>query len=491
MTRLLPSTWASRNQRRQPELRDHRLIPRCPVVVEPTCVAEDDSSLSSRRWDSVAVTSTPAVGSEELEEPTGVTPTRLDSNKPSLRQALGVLRIRHYRNLWLSSFVSFTGMQMQQIARGVLAWDLTQSHAAVGSVFLSFGLPMLLFSLVGGATADRLNKRSLTMMTQGATGVLALVTALLVVSDVITIELLLLVGVVQGSFFSFGMPARSPLMALSVPADDLTSAMALSNAAMNATRLGGPAIAGGLIALQGVETAYFVQAALYVISVAILLRVPHGLGAPNNSERRSVFREIGAGVGYAVHHKILRLLLLMGFISAMFAMPYVILLPGFVEEDLGLGSSAFGILSSVTGVGALVGSLVVAAFSNHNRKPLIQFGCGIAGGLGLILLGVGSDRFGYAGALVAVLFLGLTLTTFQTLNMTMVMAATDEQYYGRINSMMMLTFSSMPVMAIPLGLVADEIGVVNLFVLQGLVVMAALGVVAAMNVKYTFGPQAG
>jgi hypothetical protein len=265
--------------------------------------------------------------------------------------------------------------------------------------------------------------------------------------------------------------------------------MALSNAAMNATRLGGPAIAGGLIALQGVETAYFVQAALYVISVAIILRVPHSLGEPNDSERKSVFGEIVAGLTYAVRHKILRLLILMGFINAMFALPYVILLPGFVEEDLGQGSEAFGILSSVTGVGALVGSLAVAAFANHTRKPLIQFACGLAGGFGLILLGAGSDQFGYTGALLAILFLGLTLTTFQTLNMTMVMAAADEQYYGRVNSMMMLTFSSMPIMAIPLGLLADEIGVVNLFVLQGLVVMAALGLVASLNVRYTFGPQ--
>ena len=422
-------------------------------------------------------------------EPAAVATGRPESNKPSLRNAFKVLRLRNYRNLWFSSLVSFTGMQMQQIARGVLAWELTHSHAAVGSVFLSFGLPMLLFALVGGATADRLNKRTMTIVTQGATGVLALITAVLVVTDTITIQLLLLVGVVQGVFFAFGMPARSPLMALSVPHGEITSAMALSNAAMNATRLVGPAIAGLLIAVQGIETAYFVQAALYVLSVAIVLRVPHKLGNPDDSIRKGVFTEIAAGVRYATHHATLRLLLLMGFVSAMFAMPYIILLPGFVEEDLGQGSEAFGILSSVTGVGALVGSLAVAAFANHNRKPLIQLVCGIAGGLGLILLGIGSELYGYAGALIAILFLGLTLTTFQTLNMTMVMAAADEQYYGRINSMMMVTFSSMPVMAIPLGLLADSIGVVNLFMVQGVVVIVTLIVIAMMNLGYTFSPQ--
>jgi len=118
-----------------------------------------------------------------------------------------------YRLLWTSSLFSFMGMNVQMVARALLAWELTESFGAVGAISLSFGLPMLLFSLVGGSLADRLEKRNLSLVTQSATGVLALGTAVLVATGAITFELLFAVGLVQGTLFAFGMPARGPLMA--------------------------------------------------------------------------------------------------------------------------------------------------------------------------------------------------------------------------------------------------------------------------------------
>ena len=89
---------------------------------------------------------------------------------PSLRRALEVFDSREYRYIWISSLVSFMGMQIQQVARGVLAWELTGSFFATGIVMFSFGLPMFAFSLFGGAIADRVNKRDLSILTQVAIG---------------------------------------------------------------------------------------------------------------------------------------------------------------------------------------------------------------------------------------------------------------------------------------------------------------------------------
>jgi MFS family permease len=410
-------------------------------------------------------------------------------NRPSLRKAFVVFENRDYRFLWASSLASFTGMQMQQIARAVLAWDLTGSYSAVGAVFLSFGLPMLLFSLMGGALADRLNKRNLTLMTQAATGVLMLVTAVLIVTDLITIELLILVGLAQGTFFAFGMPARSPLMAVVVGPEQLMSAMALQNAAMNATRLGGPAIAGVLLGIWGVEAAYFAQSGLYVVSVALLLLVPSARGAAERVQRGNMFREILGGVRYASNDGVLRMLLALAFTTALFALPYQVLLNGFVEEDLGMTPSAYAFLQTLTGVGALVGSLGVAAFTEYDRKPLLQLVSGLLGALGLLVLGFGSMAFGFGGAIAAVLILGLMLTVYQTLNQTMIMGAAKPEFYGRMMSMMMLTFSTMPLMGVPLGLAADRFGATSVFITQGALVIMVLVLLAARNRSYTFGRE--
>ena len=174
-------------------------------------------------------------------------------NRPSLRKALDVFQNRDYRYLWTSSVLAFVGMQIQQVARGVLAWELTESFGATGLMMFAFGLPLLLFSLFGGAIADRFNKRDLAILTQVGIVAVALTTSTLIVTDRMTVELLFVLGLFQGTWFAIGMPARQPLMALVVGEKQIMSAMAMGNAAMNGTRLIGPALAGMLIVWNGVE----------------------------------------------------------------------------------------------------------------------------------------------------------------------------------------------------------------------------------------------
>ena len=118
------------------------------------------------------------------------------SQKPSMRAALVVFKYKYYRYLWISSALSFTAMQMQQVARALLAWDLTGSYGAIGLISLSFGLPMLLFSLVGGALSDRMEKRNLVLGTQVMNSMLAVAHAVPVMTGTMTMELLFVLGLV-------------------------------------------------------------------------------------------------------------------------------------------------------------------------------------------------------------------------------------------------------------------------------------------------------
>jgi MFS family permease len=418
-------------------------------------------------------------------------------NRPSLRKAMVVFEFKYYRYLWISSAFSFTGMQMQQVARALLAWQLTHSYGAVGMVSLAFGLPMLLFSLIGGAMSDRMEKRNLVLATQIVNGVLAMGTATAIVTGQMTIELLFVLGLLQGTGFALGMPARTPLMADAVGAKNVMSAIAMSNAAMNATRLIGPALAGLMVALWGIESAYFAQATFNSLSALVMLLVPTGLAAASGHRpsvggvaRGNMFVEIGRGLKYVATEPRLRLLMGMMFVVSLFAMPYVMLLAGYVQEDLGQSESAYGWLQSVSGIGAIVASVAVAAFTEFDRKPLVQWVTGVLGGLSLIMLALGSEIAGYPGAIVAVVMLGLWLTAYQTLNNTMLMDEADPSYYGRVMSVNMLTFSVMPLMAVPLGALADLIGASQIFAIMGGVVVAFMLFTAVINPGYTFGRQA-
>ena len=416
-----------------------------------------------------------------------------DSGEPprsGFRAATAVFGYRNFRYLWVSSLFSFTGMQMQQIARALLAWELTKSFGAVGLISLSFGLPMLLFSLVGGSLADRFEKRNLTIASQAATAVLAAINAMMLVTGTITIEWLFILGLGGGTAMALGMPARTPLMAQSVGPKNVMSAMAMSNAAMNATRLFGPAVAGAMVAIWNLESVYFAQAGLYIISCLLLFMVPTGMGLVAGMQRKpagNMFAEIGAGLKYVATDPRLRMLNGMMFVVSFFAMPYVMLLAGFVKKDMALGDGAFGLLQSVSGAGALVGSLGIAMIAAYDRKSMVQWVSGVCGALGLIALAIGSHLFGFGGAIVAILILGFALTAYQTLNSTMIMDAAKPEYYGRVMSINMLTFSAMPLMAFPLGKIADQVGARETFAAQGLIVLGFMLVAAVLSPAHTFG----
>jgi len=414
-------------------------------------------------------------------EPTG---------KPSLRAALVVFQNRNYRFLWTSSLFSFTGMQMQQVARALLAWELTHSFGSVGLISLSFGLPMLCFSLIGGSLADRFEKRNLTMASQSATAFFAVMTAVMLVTGTITIGWLFVMGLGGGTAMALGMPARSPLMAQVVGPQNVMSAMAMSNAAMNATRLFGPALAGVMVAVWNLESVYFLQAGMSVLSVLALLFVPTGIGhiaSAHGASGANMFREIANGLTYVARDNRLRQLNLSMLVVSFFAMPYVMLLAGFIEEDLGRDKAAFGLLQSISGLGALAASLCIATLTTYDRKTLIQWCAGIVGGLGLIALALLSKTMGFGGAMAAVLVLGFALTSYQTLNSTLIMDAAKPEFYGRVMSINMLSFSAMPLMAFPLGEIADVVGVTTLFVAQGCVVVGFMALISILNPGHTFG----
>ena len=128
--------------------------------------------------------------------------------KPSLRNAFQAFDNRNFRFLFASSFASFIGMQMMMVGRGLLAWELTGSFATTGLLGISFGLPMLILSPFGGATADRFEKRQMMVIARFVSGVIAALTAVFIITGVISVPILFALGLVQGTMFAFMMPAQ-------------------------------------------------------------------------------------------------------------------------------------------------------------------------------------------------------------------------------------------------------------------------------------------
>ncbi len=414
-------------------------------------------------------------------------PGMAGSARPSLRNAFVSLKSRKFRLLWFSMLGSFIGMSMQMIARGWLAFELTGSFAMVGVISIAWGLPMMMFSLPGGAIADRMERRDLVLFSQLGTGLLALIMAVLITIGQMNIPILFGMGLIQGVIFAFNMPARQALIAEIVPPGELMNAIALNNAGMNVTRIIGPAAAGVMIGLWGVESAYYAQAVMYLATLVFVIMLPrsgsHLLGA---DLRGSITSEIGVGLRYIAGQRTLLMLMLMAFVPTILGMPYMMLLPGLAVKELGLPADGYGFLITVSGFGALAGSLMVASLTTFPRKGLLQTGTGIGFGAGLLALGLATVAFGYTGALVSIMILGLFSNMYMTLNNTMIMTETRPEFYGRIMSIYMLTFSVFPFMSYPLGILADHITATTTFSILGVGIIAFIMITFLANPRFVF-----
>jgi MFS family permease len=414
-----------------------------------------------------------------------------EQTAPGRRDTFAAFRYRNYRILWASMAVSFVGMTMQMVARGWLAYDLTGAHTAVGIVMLAWGIPQLLLSLPGGAIADRVDKRTVVILSQAAIALTSLGTGVFITMGVINIPILFVMGVAQGAVFAFNLPARQAMLPEMVPRPGLMNAIALNNSAMNASAIVSPAIAGLLMATLGVAVVFYVQAALNLVVVVLLLQLPRSTShLAGRAARRSVRADIGIGLRFIWSSRTLRLLMLMAFVPAVLGMPYNTLLPGFAREDMGLSEQAYGLLLAAPGVGALAGTVGIAALSGRIRVQPVQAVAGLGFGGSLVALAAASLAFGVPGAVLSLTLLGLSSASYMTLNNTLLMQHSPPEFYGRVMSVFMLTFSMFPLAAWPLGMLADVIGARTTFVLLGTAIATFIVLVTISNLRYTLGREA-
>jgi predicted MFS family arabinose efflux permease len=413
-------------------------------------------------------------------------PDSAESSQPRrlrLPRTFAALRNTEYRLLWIGTLGSFLAMQMQMVARGYLAYELTGSAAALGIVSLARGLPQLVFTLVGGVVADRVQKRNLLLVTQSVTGLLALVTAMLVFTDRITIMQLVILGFVEGTVFAFNMPARQAFLPELVEQKDLMNAVALNNAGMNFASIFGPALAGLLITLPfvGLTRVFFFVAACYILPVFMLTRI-HPRFEVAGKIKEPVLDEVRGGLRYIRQHDVLAMLLIVGLVPVLLGFSYQSMLPVFAgPKVLNVGASGLGLMSTFTGVGSLVGSLLIASYTNVRRRGLLQLTTGAAFGIALLLFALSQN---FLVALVALLFVGFTASADRSLNMTLITAVTAREYYGRVLSVNMMGFSFMMLTPLPIGFAADHIGAPATMAILGGVIAIMVTAVGTLASSY-------
>ncbi|HLZ07479.1 MAG TPA: MFS transporter, partial [Chloroflexota bacterium] len=301
----------------------------------------------------------------------------------------GALRGRDFRLFWFGAFVSNIGSWIQTIALSWLVLQLTNSPLALGVVSFAGTAPILALSLVGGVYVDRVDRRNLLRVTQSLLLVSATVLAILTLIGKIKVEYIVIISLINGTIMAANAPAWQTFIVDLTEAADLPTAIALNSTQFNLSRVVGPSIAGVLLATIGAAGCFFANALSFVAVVAALFAIrPKRVARALDTS--GIWKRLGAGVGYASGHTVLRPLIVQTAIMTVFGFPFVLLMPVMAQQVLGLGASGYGALMSATGVGAILGSLTVATFGRRFPRGRLLLAAEI--GFSVSLIGFSASR---------------------------------------------------------------------------------------------------
>lgn len=375
------------------------------------------------------------------------------------------LKHKNFQLFFSGQFVSLTGTWMQSVAQSWLVYRLTGSVVLLGLIGFASQIPVFLLAPIGGAIADRYNRRRILIITQTAAMIFAFVLAILTLTETIRVWHLFVIAALFGIANAFDIPTRQAFAVDMVGKEDLINAIALNSSMFNGARIVGPAIAGLLVAAIGEGWCFFINASSYIAVIAGLLLMK--ISVEVRPKIGSALSNIAEGFGFVAKTAPVRaLLLLLGLISLM-GMPYAVLMPIFADKILGGGSSTLGFLMGASGVGALLAALSLAM-----RKEVFGLGRWVAfasAGLGLSLILFSFSNVFWLSALLLIP-VGFSMMTQMAASNTLVQSMVPDELRGRVMSVYAMMFMGMaPLGALMAGVLANHLGAQNTVALGGFV----------------------
>ena len=383
-------------------------------------------------------------------------------------RSLSPLAHDDFRRLVVGSGATGIANWVQQIAKGLLVYELTDSPFQLSLVMFAQGFPMFLSSPIGGALADRFEQRTIIWASQAVMTMVGIALALLVLTDVVVIWHIYVLAVISGILFGINGPPRQAIVYDLVEPGELRQAIALNAVVQNSSRVFGPLMGAGLIAVVGLEGAFFLQAVGYVVGMITVLLIR------TKSPRRastavSLLSNLREGLAYVRPDRLLTALVIIAVINAAMAWPYMNLMPAFALDILGLSESGFGLLMAGAGAGAFIGATVVGLLGQTRGGGHLLVWTVLGMGFGLVAMSL-TDILPLVAALVFVM--GLLSAVQQILNNTLSQVHVDDQYRGRVTSLYFQTWGLTPLGGLVIGALAETMGLQESFFVTGLAILA-------------------
>jgi len=301
----------------------------------------------------------------------------------TLRRIFKAFQYRDFRLMWIGACTSSIGTWMQIVAQGWLIYRLSHSAFYLALDQFLAGIPIFLFSLIGGVVADRIERRKILLMSQWVQMASAGTLTILVVLGLQHVWPILCLSFVSGFAQAFGGPAYSALIPTLVEKEDMPNAIALNSIQFNLAVTVGPALAGITLARFGEKWCFGLNALSFLAPIITLLMISARFLPERTKE--SIFASLKQGIRFVRQQGSMEALIVLAFCMTALSMPMRTYIPVFVKDIFHRGPETYGNLLSLMGVGSICGSLAVAGIGNIRNKGrfaltmLILLGAGIAG----------------------------------------------------------------------------------------------------------------
>lgn len=407
--------------------------------------------------------------SSETLPPNNASPAATDTrlNPAKISHMWRALSHPNFRLFFYGQTISLVGTWMSRIATSWLVYRLTGSAFLLGVVGFAGQFPSFALSPFAGVFVDRWNRHRLLVVTQVLAMLHVTLLAVLTLGHWITVWQVAALSIFQGLVNAFDMPARQSLIIQLIDKkEDLSNAIAVNSSMVNGARLIGPSVGGVLIAAVGEGWCFAIDALSYVAVIGTLLMMRLPRQVRDDSLRKDVLTDLRDGWSYVVSSRTIRSILLLLALVSLVGMPYTVLMPVMANEVLGGGPNTMGVMMAATGVGALIGAILLTA-----RKTVLGLGKFIP--LAAVLFGLGLFFFSMSRTLWISAPL-LVLTGYGFINQlavsnTLLQTIVDEDKRGRVMSFYVMAFmGTAPFGSLLAGSVAARFGAPTTLMFGGL-----------------------
>jgi predicted MFS family arabinose efflux permease len=353
----------------------------------------------------------------------------------TLSRIFKAFHYRDFRLMWIGACTSSIGTWMQIVAQGWLIYRLSHSAFLLALDQFLGGIPIFLFSLIGGVIADRAERRKILLGSQYVQMFSAAVLTLLVATGRVHVWHILCLSFVSGFAQAFGGPAYSALIPTLVEKEDMPNAIALNSIQFNVAVMVGPALAGQALAKLGEKWCFGMNALSFLAPIVSLSMITARFLPVKTSE--SMFNSLKQGIRFSRKQPSMEALIVLAFFMTALGMPMRTYIPVFVKDIFHRGPETYGNLLALMGLGSIFGSLGIATAGNFRKKGLVALAA-------LFCLGAAISGFALSKSLplsgaILVLAGASMMAVFATVS-SLVQLITTNEMRGRVMSVYNFAF---------------------------------------------------